>query len=293
MNCRSIPRTSHRYSCSFARTVLSESLEDFPEGRYAAFQCFEVFLRDHEHIHGRARPNRRVPRHVVKQSHFPKIIAGTERRDVSLIAVGFPQDIAFSALDHVQVISQIALEEDDLSRFKMLSGDTGVAHNPHLHEIGRKQQNKKPIQSNPYLLAQAWKLRQIDGPPQEPSKKARNADSQNFRHPRIVAQRPKFPEPFEGKRRARSSANRRSDVLGYRIRLASCMLSGGRRPLAGDRGDRGTITQRPDATLIAHKLKVCIDLQAPALFLTIEFVQHKGIEDGALETIVLVGISRP
>src|SRR5437879_2474862 len=103
MNCRSIPRTSHRYSCSFARTVLSESLEDFPEGRYAAFQCFEVFLRDHEHIHGRARPNRRVPRHVVKQSHFPKIIAGTERRDVSLIAVGFPQDIAFSALDQVQV----------------------------------------------------------------------------------------------------------------------------------------------------------------------------------------------
>src|SRR5437879_7365200 len=31
---------------------------------------------------------------------------------------------------------------------------------------------------------------------------------------------------------SRSSANRRSDVLGYRIRLASCMLSGGRRPLA-------------------------------------------------------------
>src|SRR5882762_2012873 len=134
------PGASHWYSrrCRFAGTVLSQSLEDFPEGRYAALQRFEVFLRDHEHIHGGSRPNSRVPRHVVKQSHFPKIVAGTEGRDVRLTAVGFPQDIAFSRLDHVYVISQIALEENDLSRLKMLSGDTSIAHNPQLHEIGRK-----------------------------------------------------------------------------------------------------------------------------------------------------------
>jgi Zinc-binding dehydrogenase len=113
-------------------------LGDFPEGRYAAFQLFEVFLRDHEHIHGCARPDSGVPRHVVKQSHFPKIIARTEGRDVPLTAIGFLQDIAFSRLDHIHAISQITLEENDFSRLKMLSGNTSIVHTPDKDKLIRE-----------------------------------------------------------------------------------------------------------------------------------------------------------
>src|SRR5258708_6167447 len=123
MNCRSLPRTSHRHSCSLARTALTASLPDCPEIGILLFSASES---------------------------------------------------SFSSLDLVQFLSKTSWEEDALSRLRGRSGDAGVAHNPHLHESGRKQQNKKPTQSKPYLLAQAWKLRQIDGPPQEPRKKARN-----------------------------------------------------------------------------------------------------------------------
>ncbi len=132
-----------------ARPGPGKIAENIAERGHAGLEQIEVALPNQQDVRGSARAHCRVAANIGEHCHLPEIISRAEIGNMLKRTIDVAQNFAAALFDHVNVIADVALIEDDLARLEMLAHDAGLAEQFDLHQIRRKHERSSPMPSRP------------------------------------------------------------------------------------------------------------------------------------------------